>query len=352
MFCTACGTALPEAAKFCGRCGSEVLPIPNRPLAPVMDPPGYASFWRRVAACMIDGMVLWLPTMFVFMGLLFAFGGLPRPGTPPPKSGLVVVSAYAAVWAIQWLYFASMHSSKWQATLGKRAAGIKVTSLSGDRISFARASLRFLGNLIEVFTFGIGLLMAAVTRRRQALHDMVGSTLVTSATTTPDDVRRGLHAIPVARAVVALTLGAPVIFFAGMLALIAIPAYADYKIRQQVCADWELANTYRNKVAASLAAGSLVGDIDNARIDLPEAVDAKYLATIEVQGGMVRLWYGENSDPALRQQVLTFTPAFDKHGELTWLCGYATSPPGVTPVEEEYQEFTTLPARALPKECR
>lgn len=353
MFCTACGTALPEVAKFCGRCGSEVQPIPDRPLAPVSDRPRYASFWRRVAACLLDGVVLWLPAMFVMMGLAIALGASVQLGAPPPpESGLAVLAAYAAIWVVQWLYFALMHSSKWQATLGKQAVGIKVTSLSGERITFLRASLRFLGNILEVLTLGIGLLMAAVTRRRQALHDFVGGTLVTSAATTPDDVRRGLHAQPVSRALVALTLGTPVLFVGGMLALISIPTYQAHRVQQQVCADWALGETYRDEVAALLAAGTLVGEIDNARIDLPELVEAQYLEMIEVQGGMVRLWYGENAHPSLRLLVLTFTPAFDERGELTWLCGYAPAPHGVTPVDEEYQEFTTVPLLALPQNCR
>lgn len=352
MFCTACGTALPAVAKFCGRCGTEVQPIPDRPLAPVADRPRYASFWRRAAACMLDGVVLWLPAMFLMMGLAIALGASAQLGAPPPENGLPVLVAYAAIWVIQWLYFAWMHSSKWQATLGKQAVGIKVTSLSGERITFLRASLRFFGNILEIFTLGIGPLMAAVTRRRQALHDMVGRTLVTSAATTPDDVRRGLHAPPVPKSVVALTLGTPVLFVGGLLALVSIPTYQAYRVQQQVRADWALGQTYRDEVAALLAAGTLIDEIDNARIDLPELVEAQYLEMIEVREGMVRLWYGENAHPALRLLVLTFTPAFDERGELTWLCGYTLVPPGVTPVEEDYQGFTTLPPVALPEDCR
>lgn len=352
MFCTACGSPLPGGAKFCARCGAAVVEIPDRPLARVADPPRYAGFWPRAAAIMIDGIVLWVPNAFVMMGVIFTMVGFDGGGEPRAPDALFFVTLYGSMWAIQWLYFAWMHSSKWQATLGKQALGIKVTSLTGERITFWRASLRFLGGIVETFTFGVGLLMAAVTQRRQALHDFIGGTLVTSATTTPDDVRRGLHAEPVSRAVVALTLAAPLLFFCTVLALIAIPVYADYKMRQQVLADWDLAAKYRDQVAIELRAGSLLGEIDNARVDLPEKVDARYVASIEVQGGMVRLWFGETSHPALNGKVLTFTPAFDKAGELAWICGYAVPPQGVTPVDPEYQEFTTLPVTALPVECR
>jgi len=77
-----------------------------------------------------------------------------------------------------WLYFAIMESSSTQGTLGKMALGIKVTNLSGDRISFGRATGRHFGKIISTFIFLIGYLMVAFTSRKQALHDMMAGCLV------------------------------------------------------------------------------------------------------------------------------------------------------------------------------
>jgi uncharacterized RDD family membrane protein YckC len=79
---------------------------------------------------------------------------------------------------IAWLYFALLESSSRQATLGKMALGIKVTDLSGDGVSFCRATGRHFGKIISALTFLTGYLMAGLTRKKQGLHDMVAGCLV------------------------------------------------------------------------------------------------------------------------------------------------------------------------------
>jgi uncharacterized RDD family membrane protein YckC len=78
-----------------------------------------------------------------------------------------------------WVYFASLESSPWRATLGKKALGLMVVDLAGNRISFPRASGRFFAKIISSMTFLIGFLMAGFTAKKQALHDMLAGCLVT-----------------------------------------------------------------------------------------------------------------------------------------------------------------------------
>jgi len=80
--------------------------------------------------------------------------------------------------AAGWLYYAIMQSSRTQATLGKMAVGAIVTDLDGNRISFARASARYFSKLITDMTFYIGYILAGLTQKKQALHDMIAGTLV------------------------------------------------------------------------------------------------------------------------------------------------------------------------------
>jgi len=80
-----------------------------------------------------------------------------------------------------WLYFALMESSAWQATLGKRAVGIKVTDMEGGRISFGRATGRHFGKFVSALIFYIGFIMAGFTEKRQALHDIMAGCLVVKA---------------------------------------------------------------------------------------------------------------------------------------------------------------------------
>jgi uncharacterized RDD family membrane protein YckC len=79
---------------------------------------------------------------------------------------------------LSWIYYASLESSAWQATLGKKILGLKVADLAGNRISFARASGRFFGKILSGMILGIGFLMAGFTERKQALHDILAGCLV------------------------------------------------------------------------------------------------------------------------------------------------------------------------------
>lgn len=77
-----------------------------------------------------------------------------------------------------WIYYALMESSGWQATLGKKVLGLKVTDLAGNRISFARASGRFFGKILSGMLLLVGFMMAGFTERKQALHDILAGCLV------------------------------------------------------------------------------------------------------------------------------------------------------------------------------
>ena len=80
-----------------------------------------------------------------------------------------------------WLYFALMETGKNQATLGKMVVGIKVTDLSGNRVTFGRATGRYFGKILSALTVFVGFMMAGWTTKRQALHDIMADTLVVRA---------------------------------------------------------------------------------------------------------------------------------------------------------------------------
>jgi uncharacterized RDD family membrane protein YckC len=88
------------------------------------------------------------------------------------------LTAILVILILQWLYYALMESSNKQATLGKLALGIVVTDLSGGRISFGRATGRYFGKIISGLILYIGFIMAGLTEKKQALHDIMASCLV------------------------------------------------------------------------------------------------------------------------------------------------------------------------------
>ena len=75
------------------------------------------------------------------------------------------------------LYYTFFEASSWQATPGKRILKIYVTDLNGQRITFQRALIRNLARQISGIFF-IGYLMAGFTEKKQALHDIIASSLV------------------------------------------------------------------------------------------------------------------------------------------------------------------------------
>lgn len=175
----------------------------------------YAGFWRRFAAYVVDALVLLIPNIGIAMVL----------------DGLAATLGQVLVF---WIYKAGLESGARQATLGKRALGIKVTDRAGERISFPRATGRYLALFISAFLLGLGFLLAAFTARKQALHDLIASTLVVRAQATPEEVREGGGTMPLTAGVwiAAIFLGGlPVL---GILAAIAIPAQQDYAVRARL----------------------------------------------------------------------------------------------------------------------
>jgi len=148
-YCTSCGSPNDDDARFCSRCGASLQQ-------------GYAGFWRRVAAGLLDALLLGAVTSVTVL------------------ASNVVGSVLDIL--MGWLYYALMQSSSTQATLGKMALGIRVTDMEGRRISFWVATGRYaskvLLTVLLVLPYVVSCLMIPFTARKQALHDMMVGTLV------------------------------------------------------------------------------------------------------------------------------------------------------------------------------
>ena len=182
MFCPSCTAENSDNASYCGNCGHDLRSTVGRstdyvppgsppPGSPAHPATGYAGFWRRFAARIIDIIVVALANIVITTIVAVAAGW--EEGSDENLAEIYIISI-----AISWLYYAGMHSSKFQATLGKMALGIAVTGYNGQQIGFWHASGRWLAELASVFTLFIGYVMAGWTARKQALHDMIASTLV------------------------------------------------------------------------------------------------------------------------------------------------------------------------------
>jgi len=308
----------------------------------------FAGFWRRTAAWVIDSLVLGIISvvLITLLVLLMSASG-------PQKALASAASLYASTWLVAWLYYALMHSSSWQATPGKRAVGIKVTSLEGERIGFLHATGRYVATLVSTVMLGVGYLMAAFTARKQALHDMIAGTLVVSSNATPADISAGLAPPRVSGGVIALGLVAGIVPTSGILAALAVPAYQDYLIRSQVAEGLVLANAYKAAIVGELAKGSDYQAIDNGVINIPETPEgSKYVTAITVQGSAIQISYGREAHPKIRDTSILLVPGMSKAGDIVWTCGYAEAPAGVVPYLEDYRDYTSIDSKFLPRACR
>ncbi|MEM5593714.1 RDD family protein [Niallia circulans] len=71
-----------------------------------------------------------------------------------------------------------LHSSKWQATIGKKLLGLKVEDLKGNKLSFWRSLGRYIVSSLLSGILLIGFILAAFTEKKQALHDLIVGSIV------------------------------------------------------------------------------------------------------------------------------------------------------------------------------
>ncbi len=179
----------------------------------VTSPVTYASFWKRTAAYLVDY------TLFLITIILILIIVPPLCALLKLDKGYGALLAFAGILGCYLCYFVWAECSSWQATIGKKIFGLKVTNTNGQRISFWRSFLRNIGMQLSFilfsFIFYIGCLMCLWTEKRQCLHDMIASCVVLD--TKPNEKQGCLIGV------VLLLLLAP--FFLGMCAAVSLPQY-------------------------------------------------------------------------------------------------------------------------------
>lgn len=124
----------------------------------------YGGFWIRFLAYVVDSLIVGIAFFLIVMLL--------------GVMGLQLFGAELVFLLLGILYWALMQSSARQATYGKSLLGLKVTGVAGERITVGRALARELAKIVSTLTLLIGYIIAAFTKRKQALHDFVASTYV------------------------------------------------------------------------------------------------------------------------------------------------------------------------------
>jgi Predicted membrane protein/domain len=152
----------------------------------------YAKFMKRVFAYIIDNLVLGTIGLIEF-AIMYRFLKYQVTHTQLLMIDVNIVTL------TNILYFSIMESSSKKATIGKKAIGIFVTDLEGNKITFLKAIIRncvkliasiivFLNSLVyptnilygKTYIQMLGYLFALFLPRKQALHDLITGTVVLS----------------------------------------------------------------------------------------------------------------------------------------------------------------------------
>jgi len=185
--CFACMSHKPEAELLyqdrrwrCKNCGPTANTAssnpslgPTTPSAPrMLSVPSeiYASFGIRLAATLIDLMILGIANAILVMLYLFVFH-IPQDVLEKSLAinipGLMLEAAYQ-------IYFLSQYGG----TPGKMLLGLRVVRADGSPLGVSGAITRYIAFWVTAFTFGAGFLIIFFDPQRRALHDHIAGTRV------------------------------------------------------------------------------------------------------------------------------------------------------------------------------
>jgi len=134
----------------------------------------YAGFWIRFGAIAIDGFILWIANMIVFIPLgIFMPTPDDNPFTALSFMPLIMLLQYA-IPAVYDTWFVG----KYGATPGKMACKLKVVVADGTPVTYSRALGRHFAKWLSSIILGIGFIMAAFDDERRTLHDRICETRV------------------------------------------------------------------------------------------------------------------------------------------------------------------------------
>jgi uncharacterized RDD family membrane protein YckC len=151
----------------------------------------YAGFWLRFVAYVIDSIIVYVIQSFIFipvlglLGITFAsdFENMENMSDAEAMGMLGAMMAFSGgafllITIISILYWSLMESSKYQATVGKLALGLKVTDMEGKNLDLTKSLIRNACKIISQMILFVGFIMAGFTEKKQGLHDMIAGTLV------------------------------------------------------------------------------------------------------------------------------------------------------------------------------
>jgi uncharacterized RDD family membrane protein YckC len=133
----------------------------------------YAGFWIRFAAKFVDGLILGLPFMAVYLLLMFRAAQARR----PDELGVIPLLAQLVFMVVKMVYEVAF-VGRYGATPGKMLCKLRIVTAEGGRVGYGRATGRFFAELLSWVVCYIGYIMVAFDSEKRGLHDHICSTRV------------------------------------------------------------------------------------------------------------------------------------------------------------------------------
>ncbi len=149
--------------------------------------PTYAGFWIRVAARLIDGLILGVPFSILF-GLFAAVAGVFASNANSSNQNAQGAAAvvFGGAFLLLYLFAVAVSVGYWiyfwgttGETLGMRLLRLRIVDANtGGPIGYGRAVIRLLMTIVNTWACYIGWIWVAFDPRKQGWHDKVANTVV------------------------------------------------------------------------------------------------------------------------------------------------------------------------------
>lgn len=310
MYCTQCNYNNPPLTQFCKNCERDMTPAPASAVRPKQTTAFiYAGFWFRLLAAFVDvlvlsaGVILLLTLIAVFIAITGRDSLLHNPLATSLFTWLIILMSMT--------YFVLMESGTQGNTLGKRWINIKVLDVEGNKLTPIRALARLIARLLSYLIFFIGFLIQPFTPRKQALHDLLASTIVIQT----DESKK-----------ISIKATLLVLLFALMLPLLALFATAGMPYYRQHILDVQLERGIKTGKEATLAIaqfyrlnGRVPAEISDTGRTLSTSPHA-YKININQQDGEITLTFSDTTRNAIRNKHLVFSPTLEADHAISWKC--------------------------------
>ncbi|MBU2488675.1 MAG: RDD family protein [Proteobacteria bacterium] len=179
--CAECGGSFPTEDMIpygdryvCAGCKPLFVEKLKQGVRPAMDVE-YAGFWVRVAAKIVDGLLLGL--------VMSVIGFLMDPSGYHIFVGFKISDPNSFTWldlirTLLTLAYSTWFVGRFGATPGKMALKLRIMVADGSRVSYWRAMGRHFAEYLSAFILGIGYLMVAFDQEKRGLHDRICNTRV------------------------------------------------------------------------------------------------------------------------------------------------------------------------------